>query len=95
MSCFIKKEVKHPKFPALSSEVKRLKETEGGAKAVCEVMQKYEKMAIDEALKKEHIEKIQAMLKEGCEKDFILRIGYTEEEYLEAKEQLVSEESSS
>lgn len=95
MSCFIKKEVKHPKFPALSSEVKRLKETEGGAKAVCEVMQKYEKMAIDEALKKEHIEKIQAMLKEGCEKDFILRIGYTEEEYLEAKGQLVLEESSS
>lgn len=27
MSCFTKKEVKNPKFPALSSEVKRLKET--------------------------------------------------------------------
>ena len=26
MSCFMKKEVKNPKFPALSSEVQRLKE---------------------------------------------------------------------
>jgi len=34
MACFTKKEVKNSKFPALSSEVKRLKETEGGAQAV-------------------------------------------------------------
>ncbi len=85
MACFTKKEVKNPKFPALSSEVKRLKETEGGAQAVCEVMQKYEKLAVDEALKMERIEKIQAMLKEGCSKEFVLKIGYTEDEYLEAE----------
>ena len=43
MSCFTKKEVKNSKFPKLSGEVKRLKETEGGVQAVCEVMQIYEK----------------------------------------------------
>ncbi len=30
MSCFVKKEVNNPKFPKFSSEVKKLKETEGG-----------------------------------------------------------------
>lgn len=34
MSCFTKKEVKNPKFPMLSSEVRRLKETEGGMQSV-------------------------------------------------------------
>ena len=81
MACFTKKEVKNSKFPALSSEVKRLKETEGGAQAVCEVMQKYENIAV----KAERSEKIQAMLKEGCTKELILKIGYTEDEYLEAE----------
>jgi hypothetical protein len=84
MACFTKKEVNNAKFPELSSEVKRLKETEGGAQAVCEVMQKYENMAVHKA----NVEKIQAMLKEGCEKEFILKIGYTEKEYLEAERNL-------
>ena len=48
MSCFTKKEVKNPKFPVLSSEVHRLKESEGGVSAVCDVMQKYEKIAREE-----------------------------------------------
>ena len=47
----------------------------------CEVMQKYEKMAV----KAERIERIKAMLKEGCTKELILKIGYTEDEYLEAE----------
>lgn len=85
MACFMKKEVHNPKFPALSSEVTRLKATEGGARAVCEVIERY----VDEALKIEHIEKIQAMIKEGCSKEFILKIGYTEDEYSEAESQLV------
>ena len=53
MSCFVKKEVKNPKFPLLSSEVQRLKETEGGLLAVCEVMEKYNKEE-----NKEHIEQL-------------------------------------
>lgn len=81
MACFMKKEVNNPKFPALSSEVTRLKETEGGTQAVCEVMEKYEKIAVHN----ERIEKIQAMIKEGCSKEFILRVGYTANEYMEAR----------
>ena len=81
MACFMKKEVNNPKFPALSSEVTRLKETEGGTQAVCEVMEKYEKIAVHN----ERIEKIQAMIKEGCSKEFILRVGYTTNEYMEAR----------
>lgn len=85
MSCFTKKEVNNPKFPALSSEVKRLKETEGGVSAVCEVMEYYNK----EAVKAERIEKIQAMLKQNCSEEFILSIGYTKEDYLEAQKLLL------
>ena len=84
MACFMKKEVKNPKFPALSAEVSRLKETEGGAQAVCEVMEKYEKIAVHN----EKIEKIQAMIKEGLSKEIILRVGYTEDEYSEAENQM-------
>lgn len=82
MSCFIKKEFKNAKFPKFSEEVKRLKETQGGAQAVCEVMQMYEDLAV----KKDHIEKIQIMLKEGFKEEMIYKLGYTEEEYQEAKE---------
>ena len=46
MSCFKKKEVKNPKFPNLSAEVTRLKTTEGGASAVCAIMQEYEEKAV-------------------------------------------------
>ena len=41
MKCFKQRTVDDPKFPVLTEEVKHLKETEGGASAVCEVMQKY------------------------------------------------------
>ena len=49
MACFVKKEVKNPKFPALSAEVSRLKETEGGAQSVCEVIERYEKKTVKNA----------------------------------------------
>ena len=48
MSCFEKKEVNSKKFPKLSNRVTELKTTEGGAGAVCEVMQKYEEEAKEE-----------------------------------------------
>lgn len=41
MNCFTKKEVNNPKFPKFSKRVKELKTTEGGANAMCEVMEKY------------------------------------------------------
>lgn len=84
MSCFTKKEVKNAKFPALSSEVMRLKETEGGVQAVCDVMQKY----IDETMHEERMTRIQKMIRKGCSKEFILDLDYTEDEYAEAEELL-------
>ena len=85
MACFMKKEVKNPKFPALSAEVSRLKETEGGAQSVCAVMERYERMAV----KKDRIERIIIMIEKGCSKEFILELGYTEDEYCEARTQMM------
>ena len=88
MSCFTKKEVKNPKFPALSSEVRRLKETAGGAQTMCEVMERYEKMAATNAVKKDHIEKIKKMIRLGYSREDILELEYTEEEFCEATKEL-------
>lgn len=51
---------------------------------MCQVMEKYEKIAVHN----EKIEKIQAMIKEGLSKEIILRVGYTEDEYSEAENQM-------
>ena len=85
MSCFMKKEVKNPKFPKLSAEVTRLKETEGGARIVCDVMEKYENLAIKNA----NIQKIMRMIEKEYSKEEILDIGYTEEEFFEAEKKMV------
>ena len=89
MSCFMKKEVKNSKFPEVSAEVTRLKETEGGTQAVCEIMERYENIAATKAKKDERLESIQRLLKLDCPKEFILKAGYTEEEFIEAETQLL------
>lgn len=85
MSCFMKKEVNNPKFPALSAEVRRLKETEGGVKSMCEIMKKYEQLAVRE----NKIEIIQKMLQKEYSKEDILDLGFTEEEYEEAQKEML------
>lgn len=55
MACFTQKYVQNPKFPKLSSRVKMLKTTEGGASAVCEIMEKYQAEAVKEAEKEASI----------------------------------------
>ena len=65
-----------------------LKTTEGGIRAMCELMEQYNR----EAVKKDRIEKIQALLKHNCDKEFILSVGYSEEEYDEA-EKVFNEQS--
>ena len=50
MSCFTKKQVENRNFPVLSTTVQKYKTTEGGASAVCEVMQKYEEIARQEGI---------------------------------------------
>ena len=88
MSCFTKKEVKNARFPMLSSEVRRLKESEGGMQVMCEVMQRYEKMAAEAAKHEERMQAIRNMICKGCSKEFILDLDYTEEEYAEAESEL-------
>lgn len=56
MSCFLKKEVNHPKFPRLSNEVNRIKHTEGGVDVMCEVMQRYETIAKEEGRREGRVE---------------------------------------
>ncbi len=70
MSCFTKTDVNNPKFPKLSSEVKRLKNTEGGLKSMCDLMQKYNQEAVD----KKQREIIKNMIKEKLPFEQIARI---------------------
>lgn len=76
--------MKNAKFPKLSAEVKRLKETEGGLNAVCELMEKYENMAVN----RERIDAVKRMIRKQYSKDDILGLDYTEEEYAEAEREL-------
>ena len=48
-------------------------------------MERYERMAV----KKEKIERIIVMVEKGYSKEDILDIGYTEDEYCEARTQMV------
>ena len=84
-----KKEDKDSKFPMLSAEVTRLKETEGGTRAVCEIMEHYENLAVKNA----NIEKIIRMLEKKYSKEEILDIGYTEDEFSEAEKQILQQQN--
>ena len=84
MSCFTQKQVNNPKFPVLTRRMNELKNEEGGLNIVCEVMQKYEKIAAEDAAKKERIEAIQNMIELGLSEEKILT-KYTREDYEEAQ----------
>ena len=84
MSCFTKTELENPKFPAVTSRFREIKTTEGGLNAMCEVMEYYNELAI----KKDHIEKIQKMIRKGYSREDILALDYTEDEYAEAEAEL-------
>ncbi len=65
MSCFVKKEVNNPKFPKFSSEVKKLKETEGGLNSMCELMEKYNQEAISKDKERHILEMLKDNLPES------------------------------
>ena len=90
MSCFTKKEVKNPKFPALSKRVTELKEDKGGYTAMSKIMDEY--LAEQKVVwrKAEHIETIAKMIQKGFTKEVILDLDYTEEEYSEAEKSLLT-----
>ncbi len=81
LDCFLRKEVNNPKFPELTNRMNYLKHQKGGLQAVCEVMEKYEKKAAEEANTKANVKAIKKMLKEySATRESILE-DYTEEEY--------------
>lgn len=51
---------------------------------MCEEMKKYEAIAV----RAERIEKIQKMIQLSYSKESILELGYSEDEYLDAKQKL-------
>ncbi len=48
MGCFMERELDNPAFPAMTRKFRELKTTEGGASAVCEIMEKYMKESREE-----------------------------------------------
>ena len=70
MSCFLAERVDNPKFPELSSEVKRLKETEGGLDVMCDIMEKYNQEAVDKNERK----RIKIMAEKGSDLKFIAEV---------------------
>ena len=90
MSCFTKKEVKNPKFPALSRRVTELKEDKGGYTTMSKIMDEYIAEREKAWLKAEHMGKISKMIQKGYTKESILDLDYTEEEYLEAEKSLLT-----
>ena len=56
---------------------------------MCEVMERYEKIAAAEAVKNANVQKIIRMIEKKYSKEEILDIGYTEEEFFEAENKLL------
>ena len=62
MSCFTKKLVTSGRFPILSNEVHMLKETEGGTKAMCDVMRHYEDIARNEGIQQATLQSLRNIM---------------------------------
>ncbi len=91
MSCFKQKQVNNSKFPIFSNRMDFLKNAEGGLNAVCEVMERYEKIAAEkaekEATEKANIRAIITMIEFNIPKDDILT-RYSKDEYNQAMEEI-------
>lgn len=92
MSCFTRKEVTNREFPAVTRRFQELK-SEGGAGAVCEIMERYlkeaEKNGEKAGEKAERIKAIQNMIDLEIPKEKILK-KYSPEEYQEAEALLMA-----
>lgn len=87
MSCFTKKKVNNPKFPIFSNRMNFLKNAEGGVNAVCEVMERYEKIAAKKAVEKANIKAIITMIEFNIPKENILT-KYSKDEYNRALKEI-------
>jgi len=68
MDCFTVKELDNPAFPATTRKFRELKTTEGGASAVCEIMEKYMKESREEGREEGRREGMEKGRREGMEK---------------------------
>ena len=80
MEQFKKTDMEDNEFPELTRRVKFLKGTEGGVKAMCNVMERYEKIAADKAIFESNVNAIKNMLEFDIPKEKILT-KYSKEEY--------------
>lgn len=88
MSCFKQKQVNNSKFPIFSNRMDFLKNAEGGLNAVCEVMERYEKIAAEKAAEKANIRAVISMITTfHATKAQILKL-YSEDEYNQAMEEI-------
>lgn len=90
MRCFMQQEVHDPRFPKLSSRVSYLKEEEGGVSVMCEIMERYMNEAEEKATKRERINTICKMIRKGFDRDTIIGLDYTEDEYAEAEKSMIA-----
>lgn len=88
MQCFTQKNLNNPKFRAVTRRFKELKETEGGLTTMCKLMDDI----VNEEKEKEkvRIELLTNMINNGYSKKDILNIGFTEDEYKKAEEELLT-----
>lgn len=86
MDCFMQREVfDNVNFPAMSRRVRELKTTEGGAGAVCDIVQKLVDEGREEGRTEGIVEGISKLIRKGYSKEDILDLDYTEEEYAKAE----------
>lgn len=86
MDCFMQREVfDNVNFPTMSRRVRELKTTEGGAGAVCDIVQKLVDEGREEGRTEGIVEGISKLIRKGYSKEDILDLDYTEEEYAKAE----------
>lgn len=86
MDCFMQREVfDNVNFPTTSRRVWELKTTEGGAGAVCDIVQKLVDEGRKEGRTEGIVEGISKLIRKGYSKEDILDLDYTEEEYAKAE----------
>lgn len=86
MDCFMQREVfDNVNFPTTSRRVWELKTTEGGAGAVCDIVQKLVDEGREEGRTEGIVEGISKLIRKGYSKEDILDLDYTEEEYAKAE----------
>ena len=90
MQCFTQKNLNNPKSRAVTRRFKELKETEGGLTTMCKLMDDIVNEEKQKEKEKVRIELLTNMINNGYSKKDILNIGFTEDEYKKAEEELLT-----